>query len=249
MDPKDRNNEVDTGLSEEDLVKGLNRLDEFVTSNDAGSRKEQLLSKAMSEELDDTERGELFQLMGGADVDDEGRGEEIVKSFSDNDNMQQAFEVSDFLREQHDELTKSLALLADYQERAEQRQHEFNIALARTVSDTGKLVKAMSERLGVIERQPAREPKSVRTRQDQVLRKSFEDGQPQEPAGDGEKRLSRGSILKGLEGLMVKSMGNGNDGLADCGEDISVAVATFEQTSQISKPLLAEVRDHLSNGR
>ncbi len=240
----------DTGLTEEDLVKGLDRLDEFVSSNDAGTRKEELLTKAMSEELDETERGELFQLMGGAEAGEESRSDEIVKSMSDNENMQKAFEVSDFLREQHEELTKSLSTLADYQESSEARQHEFNLALARTVSDTGKLVKAMSERLGVIARQPSREPKSIRTPKDQVLHKSFEDGQGGEPAGDSPQNLSRGSILKGLEGMMVKSMGAGRDGLSDCGEDISLSVATFEQTSQISKPMLEEVRQHMSdNGR
>lgn len=242
-----KDNEVDTGLSEEDLVKGLNRLDEFVASNDSSTRKEQLLQKAMGEELDETERGELFQLMGGAANDEESRSEEIVKSMGDNDTLQQAFEVSDFLREQHEELTKSLVVLADHQERDGARQHEFNLALARTVSDTGKLVKSMSERLGIIAAQPARGPKSVRTTRDQVLQKSFPDGQDREPAGDaGNDQLSRGKILKGMEGLMVKSMGAGQDGLADCGEDISIAVATFEQTSQISKPMLEEIRNHLS---
>lgn len=246
MDPTKDTQEVNTGLTEEDLVKGLNRLDEFVASNDAGSRKEQLLQKALTEELEEDERGELFQLMGGAEAPEGTRSEEIVKSMGENETMQQAFEVSDFLREQHEELTKSLTALADYQERSEARQHEFNMVLAKTVSDTGKLIKAMSERLGVIERQPARAPKSVRTRQDQVLKKSFEDGAAGEPAGDAGERLTKAKILKGLDGMMQKSMGSGQDGLADCGEDISVAVATFEQTSQISPRMLAEVKQHLS---
>jgi hypothetical protein len=243
MDPKKDQNEVDTGLTEEDLVKGLNRLDEFVATNDATNRKDELLQKAMKEELSEDERGELFTLMGGGTEDNESRSEEITKSLSENETMQNAFEVSDFLREQHEELTKSLTALADYQERSENRQHEFNLALAKTVSDTGKLVKAMSHRLGVIENQPVRSPKSIRTRQDQVLQKSFADGSTSD---GGEEKLTRRKILRGFEGIMEKSMGRAEPGLARCGEDISIAVATFEQTSQISKPMLAEIRDYLS---
>lgn len=248
MDPKEKDQELDTGLNEEDLVKALDQLDGYVSANDRGSRKDELLHKAMSEELGDEEREELFGLMGGAPAPD-SRGEEIVKSFEENEDFQKAFEVSDFLREQHDELTKSLGTLADYQERSEQRQHEFNLALARTVSDTGKLVKAMSERLGVIARQPAREPKAIRTQKDQVLQKSFQDGNQTDTAGAPGPQVNRRSILKGLEQLMVKSMKGGDDGLAECGEDISVAVATFEQTNQISKPMLDEVKQHLAAGQ
>jgi hypothetical protein len=247
MDPKSKDQGTDTGLNEEDLVKALNQLDDYVQSNDEMTRKEQLLQKAMSEDLEDGEREELFGLMGG-EATHESRGDEIVKSWQENEDFQKAFEVSDFLREQHEELTKSLSTLADYQARSESRQPEFNLALARTVSDTGKLVKAMSERLGVIERQPARAPKSVRTPREQVMQKSFQDGSDQDPGGNG-VQLNRRSILKGLEDLMVKSMGEGRDGLAECNEDISVAVATFEQTNQISKPMLAEVRQHLAAGQ
>lgn len=242
----ERNQET-TGLKEEDLVKALDQLDDYVSSHDGMTRKEQLLQKAMSEELEDGEREELFGLMGGSSGE-ESRGEEIVKSFQENEDFQKAFEVSDFLREQHDELTKSLATLADYQERAEGRQHEFNLALARTVSDTGKLVKAMSERLGVIERQPAREPKAIRTRQDQVLQKSFQGGGSSDN-GQGGPQINRRMILKGLNEMMVKSMSEGRDGLSECNEDISVAVATFEQMNQISKPMLDEVRQHLGAGQ
>lgn len=243
----ERNHETDTGLNEEDLVKALNQLDEYVTSNDELSRKEVLLQKAMSEDLEEAEREELFGLMGGS-PSQESRGDEIVKSFQENEDFQKAFEVSDFLREQHEELTKSLSTLADYQERAEGRQHEFNLALARTVSDTGKLVKAMSERLGVIERQPARAPKAIRTQHDQVMQKSFQDGSQSDSGASG-PQLNRGTILKGLEGMMSKSMAEGRDGLSNCNEDISVAVATFEQTNQISKPMLDEVRQHLAAGQ
>ena len=73
MDPTKDTQEVNTGLTEEDLVKGLNRLDEFVASNDAGSRKEHLLQKALTEELEEDERGELFQLMGGAEAPEGAR--------------------------------------------------------------------------------------------------------------------------------------------------------------------------------
>ena len=60
---------------------------------------------------------------------------------------------------------KALAEVADRLEKSDQRQHEFNLVQARAIVQMGSLVKAMSERLGVIESQPARQPKSrgVRT--------------------------------------------------------------------------------------
>ena len=104
------------------------------------------------------------------------------------------------------------------------------------MSGVGKLVKSMSERLGVIEAQPARGPKSKGVQPGQVLEKGF-GGQP--PAGD---QLSQSQVLDGLEQLMQKSMEEGRGGFTEGGENITLATAKFESSRQITPGLLAEIR-------
>ena len=227
-------------LSGEDLEKSLGRLGEFAQSNDAETRKNALLQKAMEGELEKSERDELFGLMGGSSFEGGGdsHAETITKSMDDNDTLQKALDVSDYLREQHEELCKSLGQLAEYQEQAESRQHEFNLILAKAVSDTGTLVKAMSERLGVIAAQPARAPKSRGVPQSQPLQKSFAGQAP-----DGEQ-LSKSMVLDTLDSMHVESMEKGMDGRTPAGESILNAIAKYENTNMLSKSMLAEVKAH-----
>lgn len=222
-------------LSAEDLDKSLNKLTEFAQSDDTDSRKNALLQKAMEGELEKSEREELFGLMGGATEvpAEETHSETITKSMNENETLQKALDVSDYLREQHDELCKSLSHLAEYQEQAESRQHEFNLILAKAVSDTGSLVKAMSAKLGVIAAQPARPPKSQGT---QPLEKSF-GGQP--PVGED---LSKGLILDALDALHQESLEKGMDGRTSAGENILNAIAKYENSNMLSKSMLAEVQ-------
>jgi len=96
-----------------DLSKSLDALETFAKSGDLPSRKEYLLGKATGEELTKSERDELFNLLGGNatpdfDSGEDSPGESIVKSMSENDNLQKALDVSDYLQEQHTEMVKSL---------------------------------------------------------------------------------------------------------------------------------------------
>lgn len=228
---------MEKSLSSEDLEKSLDKLQEFAQSEDGESRKNALLQKAMEGELEKSEREELFGLMGG--VSDEAKPEThtdaITKSMEGNETLQKALDVSDYLREQHEELCKSLGQLAEYQEQSEARQHEFNLILAKAVSDTGQLVKAMSAKLGVIASQPAREPKS---RGAQPLQKSF-GGQP--PEGE---QLSKGLVLDALDAMHQESLEKGMDGRTNGGESILNAIAKYENTNMLSKSMLAEVQSY-----
>lgn len=235
----------EAGVTEEDLQKGLDMLDDFVSSGDSVTRKQVLLQKAMDDELSKSEQDELFSIMGGQVPASGGSGgevegslgEEIIKSFGDNESFQDALDVSEYLQEQHKELCKSLTVLADHQESSDARQHEFNLILAKAVSDTGKMVKSMAETLGALAGQPVRGPKSQLGHQKpQPLQKSFA-GNP----GPGDQ-ISKSQVLDALDGMMEKSLSEGRGGMAECGEDLLKAVAKFEQTNGISPRLLNEAK-------
>lgn len=230
---------MEKSLSSEDLEKSLNKLGEFAESKDGETRKTALLQKAMEGELEKSEREELFGLMGGATEEETpSHSESLTKSMDENETLQKALDVSDYLREQHEELCKSLGQVAEYQEQADARQHEFNLILAKAVSDTGTLVKAMSEKLGVIASQPAREPKSRMGPQTQPLQKSF-GGQP--PEGE---QLSKSIVLDTLDAMHQESLEKGMDGRTSGGESILNAIAKYENTNMLSKSMLGEVQKY-----
>ena len=226
-------------ISEDDLNKTLDELETLIKSDDPTSRKEALLAKAQTGDLDEAERDELFKALGGGDELADGEptfAENLTKSFADNDGLQKSLDVSEYLDEQHGELIKSLTAVADRIESSDLRQHDFNIVLAKAIHQTGTLMKAVSHRLGVIETQPARGPKSrgVRVPEGQgALAKSF-GGDP--AAGTGES-LSKGETLD----LMVDMMEKSGNGQAPCGEDITHATAKYEQTGLMSKAMLGDI--------
>lgn len=217
-------------LSDADLEKSLELLEQQAIQDDTASRKDTLLSKAQAGDLDDDERQELFEILGGNEPA-ETLGDEVIKGMKDNDIMQKALDVSDYLDAQHDELVKALGSLGNTIQSTDRRQHDFNLVLAKALVETGKLVKAMSERLGVIADQPAREPMSKGVSRAQPLVKSFAGT----PASD---ELSKGQIMDTMLD-MAKSTSH-----APCGEDISVAVSKYEQTNMLSKGMLSDVMAH-----
>lgn len=227
----------------DDFQKSLDQLEEIAKADDPESRKKELLSKAQSgEELSVDERDELYKALGNEDtaVEDDP---DIVKSVqdamapADNEPLQKALDVSEYLEAQHDAITASLSELAKAMDSSDQRQHEFNLVFAKAFHQVGELVKGMSERLGVIEHQPARAPKSKgipANSAPEVVQKSFAGGEGAPPEG----QLSKSEILDGLEGLMKSC-----NGTAACGEDIVHATAKYESCNEISKAMLAEVTD------
>lgn len=236
-------------LTASDLEASLDRLEAFAKSSDLPSRKETLLAKAGEGELSKSDREELFNLLGGGTVPDQTTsdepGENIVKSMSENETLQKALDVSDYLQEQHTELVKSLRRVGDEIQKSDHRRHEFNLILAKAVKDIGEMVKSLSETVGVMAGQPVRAPKSagITTKPSQVLQKSFA-GQP--PVGD---TLTKSQVLDALDSLMEKSMAAGMSGATDFGEDIAMAVAKYEQTNMISRPMLEAVKSQISQQR
>lgn len=226
-------------LSEDDLQKSLDKLSDIATADSPVSRKDALLKKSLDgEELSKSEKSDLFKLLGGETEEPEAPtlSKSVEEQFTENEVLQKAVDVSDYLDENQKALIKSLGVLADRVEADGSRQHEFNLVLAKAMSGVGKLVKGMSERLGVIEGQPARGPKSRGVQPSQVLHKGF--------AGSSapEDQLNQQQILDGLDGLMQKSMSDGRGGFSVGNENILTATAKFEQTRTISPGLLGEIR-------
>jgi hypothetical protein len=222
-----------------DLEKSISKLEEFAKSEDPVSRKDALLEKAKAGTLEGAERDELFKALGGEveqPVADEPVAEDLVKGFQENEGLQKAIDVSDYLTEQHTELCKSLETVGEIIEKSDLRAHEFNLVLAKAVADTGNLVKGIADKLDVIGAQPARAPKSAGVA-GQPMEKSFAG---HAPSGD---RLSREQVLNGLDVLMEKSMQNGMDGMTQDGEDILKSVSKYEQTHQITESMLARVNE------
>lgn len=231
-------------LSEDDLQKSLDKLETLAGDGNQTTRKQTLLEKAQKEELSKAEQAELFTLLGGESTEPktENLSNKVTKSLEGNDTLQKALDVSDYLQEQHNELVKSLGVLGEHIEASDNRQHEFNLVLAKAVADIGNTVVGMGERLGGIETQPARGPKSKGVQQS--LEKSFA-GQPNNGATEG---LSKSMILDTMESMMEDSMSKGRNGNLEDGTDLVTAISKYEQFNAITPTLLAEVQAHNKKG-
>lgn len=225
--------------SELDAV--LDEVEAMYKAADPANRKEELLQKAGSGELSEDERDELYKALGGEGdelAEPETFGDEIVKAFDDNETLQKSLDVSEYLDEQHQELVKSLSAIGERIESGERRSYELQITLAKAIHQIGTLTKAVSERLGVIERQPARQPKAAGVNvpaRGQTMEKGF--------AGEtapGEN-LSKSEILDTLDDMMKSATSE------EVQNAILGATAEYEQLGTISKGMYAQVIDHRRN--
>lgn len=233
---EDEDEEKSTDLTEDDLEKSLSRLQRLVDADDPVSRKQFLLEKAQQETLEKSEQTELFELLGNASADGDYFESEVVKGLEENDTLQKALDVSDFLQEQHAELVKSLGTLAGYLEKSDSRQHEFNLILAKAVADEGRLIKGIAERLSVIEDQPARGPKS-RGVTASPLEKSFAG-----VSAPGMDQLGKSEALDGLVGLLEENMAKGGGGFTEDGVNIAEAVTKCEMFGTVDPRLVAQIK-------
>jgi len=227
-------------VTEEDFQKSLDRLEAEAAAGNQESRKAELLTKAQGGDIEPAERDELFAIMGGGEPAAKSLGAEVTGGLNTNETLQKSYDVSDFLAEHNLELTKSLDALSQNIEADSTRQHEFNLVLAKAMVDSGKLIKAMSERLGVIASQPARPPKAAGA---QPLNKSMLGGS-EPPVGE---QLNKSQIQDALDDLMEKSVADGDQGMSGRGMDIAVETAKFEMTSKMSPTMFEEVKAHIGS--
>jgi hypothetical protein len=232
---QERNDESLKSMTARDLDKSLSRLQRYAEKGSAETRKSVLLRKAQAgQTLSKSENTELFDLLGGKVSVKQPLAKSVTSGFQGNTGIQKALDVSEYLAEHHSELTKSLGTVSGYIERSENRQHEYNLMLAKALVDIGTMVKSVAEQLDVIGNQPVRQPKSQGVASGRVLQKGFGGGTPQE------ETLSKSQVLDAMEGLLADNMKKGGSGIME-GEDISTAITKFESFNQISPTMHAAV--------
>lgn len=228
-------------LSTDDLEKAMAELEEQAGQSPQ-SRRDELLEKASEGELEKSEREELYELLGGDEPAGRPLSDDVTKGFRDNEDLVKGIEVSDFLRENTDELVKSLGHLSDTIESQDKRQHNFNMSLSKAMVTVGRLTAELARVVKTIGDQPARGPKSVRNpAQAKPLAKSF--GGETETDGP---RLTRTLVMDALEGMLQKSMNEGRGGRSRTGKDIGLAITQFEGSNEIAPSLLREVQAEIA---
>lgn len=217
-------------MKKESLEKGLAALQHAAEAGNGAGRRAELLEKAQTGELTAEENEELIKSLGGG-----SEFTEAVTAPLQTDTIQKSLDVSDYLREHHEGLEKSLTVLAERIEKSEVQDQNFRIALAQTVTSLGDMVKSLHEQVQTLSGQPAGPVLSAGVTgapaEDSTVQKSFA-GQP--PGGS--KKLSKGQVLD-----LMEKIGEENNGLSKSGENMSVAIAKYEGGNEISKSLHDEV--------
>jgi hypothetical protein len=234
-DEEDEGAEKSLDLTADDLSKSIAKLTEFAAQDDVDSRKQALLQKAQVSNLTKSEQSELHEILGGGGSKQDTLSDAIQKSMEPSEDLQKALDVSDFLRETHEESVAVNKLLAETIEKSDKRQHEFNLLLAKSTAVIGSLLKSVDERLSAYETQPARAPKSRAI----PLQKSFA-GAP--PAGD---QMSKSEILGVMGDMIEKSCAAGQGGFVD-GVNMIVESSKYEQFGNLSGSALALVKQQRS---
>lgn len=220
-------------LSADDLEKSLAKLTEYHEQGDGPTRKQSLLEKAQSEELTKSEQDELHAILGGGEsAPSDTLADKVEKSMEPGDDLQKALDVSSFLNDTHEESVRVNTMLAETIEKSDNRQHEFNLLLAKSTALIGSLVKSLDNRIAGIEEQPARAPKSKVAA---PLQKSFANSVP-----SGEQ-MSKSEILSTMGQIIEKSCNAQQAGMVG---NVNMVMETtkYEQTGQISPAALALVK-------
>ena len=144
MEEKSCGTKKSVEITEDDLMKSVEQLEAFAKADDPISRKNELLEKAQKEDLTDSEKDELFKALG-KEEEEVVEEESVTKSFEDNEDMQKSLDVSDYLSDLHTGLVKALGTFEAKQTASDARQHEFNILLAKSVAQVGKLMKSLND--------------------------------------------------------------------------------------------------------
>jgi len=215
-------------ITEDDLIKSVQKLEDFVEAADPISRKNELLEKAQIADLSDSEKDELFKALGCGVSEEAAEVDTVVKGLEENSEMQKSLDVSEFLNEQHSELVKALGSLEGKIDVSDSRQHEFNIILAKSVAMVGRLMKSLNGRMSTIEDQPMGKPRSTI----QPLTKAFAGGRDQ-----GET-LSKAEVVEQLHSLNAS-------GKVPSDIDMGLVMAKFEGSNILD----AKIRPYLTLDR
>lgn len=244
---KSENQEGEEEVEVTALAKALTRLNEYALQGDTASARESLLEKAMKGEISEEENAQLRSILAG-EAGEEAEvplAKSVTAQFDPdlNETFAKSIDVSEYLGEMHTTTKGAVEMLADVIEKSDVRNHEFQVLLAKSVVQIGAQVDELSKALDTWgEATPAR-GRAARTKKEAVVQKSFA-GQ----ANQGEDRISKSEVLDLLERMHTDSLQKGQGGIARCGEDLQMAIAKYEQTMKISRPLVEELKVFRGSG-
>lgn len=229
-------------VTEEELAKSLDSIQSYIAKS-AGSRRQDLLSKAAAGTATDDETAELAGLLTGSSGT---LGDEVVKGLdpAEDEELAKSLDVSDYLERLHDGLVTYCRDLGNEFAKSRDSTDQGLLVLAKGLLHVGKAMQELSksqtsqiaELRGAVDhmsRVPARAPKALSGAQ--AIEKSHAG---HAPAGD---TLSKSQVLDLLEEMHKSSLDAGRNGKALCGEDLNLATSKWEQLQQISPALQREL--------
>ena len=230
------------GLSEDDLIKSLDKITELTKSETPDAQKRTLLEKALNTGLNETENSQLQTLLSGGSLEP-GLGDEIAKALNPQEEsaLAKSIDVSDALGEIHGGIVTALQTLGETIEKGGNRQGEVNLVLAKGLLDIGKLaqqtnalMKSLDEKYEAMSRQPIGGRRTI-VRPGDVVAKSHA-GQP--PA---EESISKGEVIGLMSEMLQKSMEDGDKGRAT---ELNKSITKIELLGDIDPQTMAQVADY-----
>jgi len=240
-------------VNADDLMKAMDTLEAIAEGASipvTRDRRAELAEKLAEGSLSKGEMRELHELTKSEESETEDTAEEpLAKSyqeqFAEEPMMAEGYDVSPFLERQSQLLAASLDQIQERMAKSLEGQNEnsraFNIGLAKSLRGMAQLsksqtslIKALAERLEVVENQPLprRGHSNVRT---------FSKSMAGE-VGAGDEGLTRVQVLDTLEAMAMKM------DYAPCGVRLTDAVAEVEGGGDLRKSLMNDVVKFRGNG-
>ena len=218
------------------LSKSLDLLKSFAQAelekSDSSARKTGLLQKALQGSLTEQENDELYRLNSGhRDAADETLPQRIERSMQPADSLHkshddaQGTDVSEYLQGFHEQITKSLSLVAHEVEGLSKRQHTFNLLHAKASVQTGTVIKSLADKLGAYQTTMSRAPKSMGLSGAVPMAKGFGGQAP----GGALQSLNKSQVCQALTAMYKENLEKGGNGHV-AGFDLGQNIAVYEMS-------------------
>ena len=233
--------EKSVGLSEDDLIKSLDKIAELTKSETPDAQKRTLLQKALGEGLSEEENSNLQVLLSGGSLEPT-LNDEVSKALSpaEDSALAKSIDVSDALGEIHGGIVAALQTLGSTIEKSDNHQGEVNLVLAKGILDIGKLahqtnalVKSLGANVEAVSRQPVGARRSI-VRPSDVVSKAH-------AGGDAAQDISKGEVIGLMSEMLQKSMDAGDKGRAT---ELNKAITKIELLGDVDQNVMSEVADY-----
>ena len=221
-------------MDENTLNQGLAALAAAAEAGNPVARQKVLFEKAQNGSITSEENDELVKSLGGGGA----LANDVIAPIQ-TDSIQKSLDVSEYLREHHMGLEKSLSVLCDRIEKSESMDQGFRVALAQTLTAQGELIKGLSDQVAVLSGQPAGPVKSRGVVGQSAASATVEKSMGGNPASN---KLAKSQVLD-----IMEEISEGNGGFSKSGENMAVAIAKYEGGTEITKSLAQEVMDFHRN--